>query len=126
MGIQMMKADIKDGNKRLKRHEASANLEIVNILQEPFEWESLPSLTKTITDQRNIDRIIGIRNDYATAIERNNQILDRFPEKYLSGFGTSANKNQFSTPMKTLQVIQRIIKVRCQNGYHLEAASWLF
>ena len=110
MGIQMMKADIKDGNKRLKRHEASANLEIINILQEPFEWESLPSLTKTITDQRKIDRIIGIRNDYAAAIERNNQILDRFPEKYLSGFWNVSKQKSIFNPNEDPPSDSKIIK----------------
>ncbi|HIG82496.1 MAG TPA: LemA family protein [Verrucomicrobia bacterium] len=86
MGINMMAADIKDGDKRLKRHEANAKLAILKILEQPFEWESVPQLTETIKDEKPKARAIGIRNDYAAAIERNNAILKRFPEKHLSKF----------------------------------------
>ena len=86
MGINMMSADIKDGDERLKRHEANAKLAILKILGQPFEWESVPQLTEAIKDERPKARAIGIRNDYAAAIERNNAILKRFPERHLSKF----------------------------------------
>ena len=86
MGINMMAADIKDGNERLTRHEAHARLAIIKILGKSFEWESVSQSLEAITDERAKARAIGIRNDYAAAIERNNAILKRFPERHLSKF----------------------------------------
>ncbi|MDA7605509.1 LemA family protein [Verrucomicrobiales bacterium] len=86
MGINMMAADVKDGNERLKRHEANAKLAILKIIGKTFEWESVPQLAEAIKDDKAKARIIGIRNDYAAAIERNNAILKRFPERHLSKF----------------------------------------
>ena len=86
MGINMMAADIKDGDERLKRHEAHATLAIINILGKSFEWESVPQSLEAIKDEKAKARAIGIRNDYAAAIERNNAILKRFPERHLSKF----------------------------------------
>ena len=110
MGIDMMESDVKDGNKRLKRHEANANVEISNILKKPFKWESVHQLAEAINNEKYKNRVIGIRNDYAAAIERNNAILDRFPEKYLSGIWKVSKQKSIFKPNENQPSDSKIIK----------------
>ena len=110
MGINMMGADVTDGDIRLTRHEAHAKLAISKILGKPFEWESVPQLIKTIKDDRAKVRAIGIRNDYAAAIERNNAILKRFPERHLSKFWKIYERESIFEPEEQRPNDSEIIK----------------
>ena len=110
MGINMMAADVKDGNERLKRHEANAKLAILKIIGKTFEWESVPQLAEAIKDDKAKARIIGIRNDYAAAIERNNAILKRFPERHLSKFWNIHESESIFGPEEQRPNDSKIIK----------------
>ena len=87
MGLGMLSVDLKDGEERLKRHNTSAADAIALELDLPegrFNfYDSLPIL-QNMPDGAKRDRVLGIREDYAAAIDRSNAILERFPERYLA------------------------------------------
>ena len=89
MGLKMMVTDLKDGNERLARHSLSASAAIEKELGLDFgvfQWESSLQELQSQEDTKTRQRVMGIRQDYAAAVERNNAILGRFPERHLSGY----------------------------------------
>ena len=66
--------------------------------------------TETIKDDRAKVRAIGIRNDYAAAIERNNAILKRFPERHLSKFWKIYERESIFEPEEQRPNDSEIIK----------------
>jgi hypothetical protein len=89
MGLKMMATDLKDGNERLARHSLSASAAIEKELGLDFgvfQWESSLHELQSQEDTKIRQRVMGIRQDYAAAVERNNAILGRFPERHLSGY----------------------------------------
>jgi len=90
MGLKMMATDLKDGNERLARHSLSASTAIEKELgldTGAFLWEeSTLHELQSQKDTKIRQRVMGIRQDYAAAVERNNAILGRFPERHLSGY----------------------------------------
>ena len=89
MGMKMMGNDLKDGKERLERHSRSAAAAIERELgldYGSFHWESSLKQLESQQDAQKRQRVLGIRQDYAAAVERSNAILGRFPERYLSRY----------------------------------------
>ncbi len=89
MGLKMMATDLKDGKDRLWRHNLSAASAIekeLGMLKGSFNWESSFQKLKSQQDEQTRRRVLGIRQDYAAAIERSNAILGRFPERHLARY----------------------------------------
>jgi hypothetical protein len=89
MGLKMMGTDLKDGKDRLWRHNLSAGAAIekeLGMLKGSFNWESSLEELKSQQDAQTRRRVLGIRQDYAAAIERSNAILGRFPERHLARY----------------------------------------
>ena len=89
MGLKMMAADLKDGRERLARHTLSASTAIEKELgldAGSFHWESSLKQLESQEDAQTRQRVLGIRQDYAAAVERSNAILGRFPERRLAGY----------------------------------------
>ena len=87
MGLGMLATDLEDGKDRLSRHTRSATAAVeheLNLDEGSFNWEGSLSALQNHEDQQSRRRVLGIREDYAAAIERTNAILTRFPERHLA------------------------------------------
>ncbi|RPF84440.1 MAG: hypothetical protein CBB78_014230 [Roseibacillus sp. TMED18] len=87
IGIKMLSSDLNDGRDRLARHAMSATAAVeqqLSLEAGDFAWDGALADFQGQEDQWTRERLIGIRHDYTAAIERNNAILDRFPERYLA------------------------------------------
>lgn len=87
MGLGMLDTDLKDGKDRLSRHTRSATAAIEHELdldEGTFTWEGSLQSLRNHEDPQSRRRVLGIREDYAAAIERSNAILERFPERHLA------------------------------------------
>ena len=89
MGLRMMSTDLKDGKDRLSRHARSATAAVekeLDLEAGSFRWEGSLQGLKSQEEEHTRRRVLGIRQDYAAAIERSNAILGRFPERHLAPF----------------------------------------
>ena len=87
MGLGMLSTDLEDGKERLSRHTRSATAAVeheLNLAEGSFNWEGSLSVLQKHEDEQSRRRVLGIREDYAAAIERTNAILARFPERHLA------------------------------------------
>ena len=83
--LTMMKSDLTDGYDRLVRIEKSSIKEMEKLFNGNFDgdWDSIPEKTAS-REAKEIDRALGIRDDYYASISRTNEIRARFPENLLA------------------------------------------